>query len=241
MKKNRLKNNRGFSLVELMVTITIFIMITSITLTNYPRFSNKLSLDLLAQDIALSVRQAQISGASVLGSKSKEGEEARVFKAYGVHFEAPRSEDDNAYPYLIFADLINPPGIYQYDGPSTYGFTTELACNQPKLSDLAFSNQPNECLQRLIVTGFNKVKFICKNFEDGAPEDRVKNCQDDPDRQLSWLDIVFVRPNLDAKFAVGIPPEKDPSISNVGIVLESPQGEYRKTVVVWKTGQISVE
>jgi prepilin-type N-terminal cleavage/methylation domain-containing protein len=239
--------NRGFSLVELMVSITIFIMITSITLTNYPRFSNKLSLDLLAQDIALSVRQAQISGSSVLGSKSLEGQEARVFKAYGVRFEAPRQDDNSPYPYLIFADITSTSEFNQYNGPSTYefGVIPNLSCNQPRVSDTAFSGNPNECLQKFLITGFNKVKFLCANFEDGPAEKRIENCQNDPaNRQIPVLDIVFVRPNLDAKFNIGSinPADKAPSsISNVGIVLESPTGEYQKTVVVWKTGQISVE
>jgi prepilin-type N-terminal cleavage/methylation domain-containing protein len=239
--------NRGFSLVELMVSITIFIMITSITLTNYPRFSNKLSLDLLAQDIALSVRQAQISGSSVLGSKSVTGEEARVFKAYGVRFEAPRPADEAAYPYIIFADITSSSNFNQYDGPSTYKFGEDLnlSCNQPKVSDTAFSNQPNECLQRFLITGFNRVKFLCANFEDGPADKRIENCQNDPTKQIPVLEIVFVRPNLDAKFNIGNgidPASKAPAtISNVGIVLESPTSDYQKTVVIWKTGQISVE
>ena len=95
-----------------------------------------------------------------------------------------------------------------------------------------------------MITGRNKVKFLCKNFEDGVADKRVENCSNNKQQQLRVLDVVFVRPNLDANFATGDQVgnlSKANDISNIGIVLESPGGEYFKTVVVWKTGQISVE
>lgn len=247
----RIKNcQTGFSLIELMVTITIFVIITSITLTNYPKFGNKLSLDLLAQDIALSLRQAQISGSSVLGSRSGGTGSPRVFGAYGVHFEAPRSDGGSAnftYPYLLFADITPTSNVMKYDGPSAYDFSQELTCDEPQLSDLNNGGSPNECLQRFLISGFNKVKVLCSNFESSGvdADKRVDNCLNNPDNQIGVLDIIFIRPNLDAKFTIGDginpPVGSFGSVSNVGIVLESPRGDYRATVVVWKTGQISVE
>lgn len=230
-KSHNLKPQSGFSLVELMVTISIFVIITSITLTNYPKFSNKLSLDLLAQDIALSLRQAQIFGSSVFGAKSSGGP-TRVFKAYGVHFNAP-TVGQIIYPYFLFADIDNPLRFDAIIPPDP----TTLLCGEP--------TSANECVQKFLVTGRNKVKLLCKDFIDsGIPaEQRVGNCEDaNNNNQLSSLDIVFVRPNLDAKFtAVDLIGNQVANVSNVGIILESLGGDYNKTVVVWKTGQISVE
>ena len=56
---------RGFTLIELMVTLAIFTIMTSVIMANYPGFNNKIALEVLAQDIALSIRQAQVYGISV--------------------------------------------------------------------------------------------------------------------------------------------------------------------------------
>ena len=228
----------GFSLVELMVSISIFVLITSMTLANYPKFSNKLSLDLLAEDIALSIRQAQIFGSSIFGIKvGNGGSQTKKFGSYGVHFEAPdgKSRPGNSvqYLYLLFADIA-PGKPEQYDGTSSSDPNTEgLPCLGPAPSQ--------ECLQKFLVTGRNKVKFLCANFEEGDTDKRVKSC-DSPNKKLSVLDVVFVRPNLDANFFAKDENSMEKSgLSNVGIVLESPGGEYYKTIVIWRTGQISVE
>lgn len=227
-------SNSGFSLIELMVTITIFIMITSVTMTNYPRFSNKLSLDLLAQDIALSLRQAQISGSSVLGVRGAAGQ-SRVFGAYGIHLESPDPVITNKYFYILFADISN---LLRYDGPLTGQF---LRDENP---ECGIPTMVNECLQKFLVAGANKVRYLCANFIDQSLDpqtDWVANCAKQP---IAWLDVVFKRPNLDALFyAKKNPTDTSPmtGVSNVGIVLESPGGEYNKTIVVWKTGQISVQ
>ena len=242
----------GFSLVELMVSIGIFVMITSITLTNYPKFSNKLSLDLLAQDIALSLRQAQVSGSSVLGAKSGG---AQTFGAYGIHFGDPSpppqldtTSGPYQYAYLLYADIVGNPANRSFQGSYKSDSTS---CSDPTAAE--------ECVQKFLITGRNKVRAICANFEAMGitPDERAKKCDDisngdlTQDR-LSWLDVVFVRPNLDAKFFA----EKTLSrgvvgdFSDVGIVLASPsfattangQPElYYETIVIRKTGQISVE
>ncbi len=204
-------------------------MITSVTLTNYPKFSNKLSLDLLAEDIALSLRQAQIFGSSVLGSKSTNLGQTKIFGAYGVHFEAPTGTQSD-YTYILFADIAN---IRRYNLQSLAPLDTSLPCGTP-----GTPTANNECLQKFIVSGRNKIKSLCANFiaEKIPIDQRISQC-----RQVNFLDVVFVRPNLDALFTAEDAGGPLLNLSNIGIVLESSGGDYHKTVVVWKTGQISVE
>ncbi len=226
----------GFSLIELMVTITIFVMVTSITLTSYPKFSNKLSLDLLAQDIALSLRQAQISGSSVLGARNAGLGQLTVFGAYGIHMEDPNFSYNSTpylYSYSLFADI-----------DKNRIFTDTNNNETPDTNPCGGATIDNECAQKFQINGRNKVKYLCYDFDDPAinVNDRVAACAGNA-KKIAWLDIVFERPNLDAKITIGdgINPPALSSVSNVGIVLESPGGDYYKTVVVWKTGQISVE
>lgn len=231
-----------------MVTIAIFVMLTSVTLTSYPKFSNKLSVDLLAQDIALSLRQAQIFGSSVLGSKSTSVlGQTKIFGAYGVHFEPPVTGQPN-YTYLLFADIDNDPSNkanqirrYNLNLDPIPPIDVNLPCGDPVYP-------ANECLQKFVVTGRNRITDLCLNYIDPdmpTGTDWVANCRSkNAVSPKSYIDVVFVRPNLDAKFVVAdsaFLPIINTPISNVGIVLESPGGEYHKTIVVWKTGQISVE
>jgi len=88
----------GFSLIELLVTMSIVVIVTSVSLANYPSFSEKLSLKRTVQEVALSIRQAQIYGGSV---KKFEGATIEDFPGYGVYF----SEDSSFFS--LFADEDN--------------------------------------------------------------------------------------------------------------------------------------
>lgn len=101
---------RGFSLVELMVVIVIFTIITGAILFNAPSFRDRTSLQLVAQDMAITIRQAQVYGAAtrqvIVGGVSE-------FPSHGVYFPAEiidqNHEEYNSF--YIFADLDN-DGIY---------------------------------------------------------------------------------------------------------------------------------
>lgn len=90
------KLKRGFTLIEMVVTIGIFVIITTLLLANQKKFSTNIEVTNLAYDVALSVRQAQTYGLAVKNS----GIGVSNFKsAYGIHF-------DTATPntYIVFFD-----------------------------------------------------------------------------------------------------------------------------------------
>lgn len=245
-KYHILNTSSGFTLIELLVTISIFIIVTSITLANFPQFSNKLSLDLLAEDIALSIKQAQVFGSSVFGTvvSGSPTLPAKTFKAYGTHLEKPQTLVPGSrvpdYAYLLYADLSTPPNN-RYDGISS--FDGGLNCG----------SVGSECRDKYIVSGINKVLAVCPNYHDlnrtyglDPKGERISDCRRNA---AKILDITFVRPSLEAKFYIK---KEDDSIltdsSNVGIVLGVPSasgavpiGTYQKAVIIWKTGLISTE
>ena len=57
--KNKMKYNSGITIIELLVVISIFIIISGITIFNYSKFKSTATLQNLADDIALSVRRVQ--------------------------------------------------------------------------------------------------------------------------------------------------------------------------------------
>ncbi len=83
---------RAFSLVELLVVISIFFVISTVILANHSRFNSSVLLGNLAYDIALSIRQAQVYGVSTRQYSSQ-------FQiGYGVRFSDQGS-------YAFFTDV----------------------------------------------------------------------------------------------------------------------------------------
>lgn len=112
--------NAGLTFIELIVVISIFSVIASVTLFNFSSFSTNITSQNLAQQIALSIKQAQsesISGTRrVLFDPSDQDPEG--LPSYGVYFKydpasASRSEDGSSYIY--FADK-NGNGLYDPSG-----------------------------------------------------------------------------------------------------------------------------
>lgn len=77
------KKFKGFTLIELMVTVGIFVFMTALMLAKYNNFYSGTIFTNLAYDIALTIRQAQSYGISV---KVNENNDSFNY-AYGVRFD----------------------------------------------------------------------------------------------------------------------------------------------------------
>jgi len=105
--KLKAKSCLGFTIIELIVSMIIFSMMTAVVLANYPAFRQKIFLKTKAQEIALTIRQAQ---AYALGVKWFGG----VFPGYGVKFSQTPTNI-----FVFFADINNNgTGNNLYDGSS---------------------------------------------------------------------------------------------------------------------------
>lgn len=103
---------RGFTTLELMVVISIFVIMTSVVLANLPKFRDQSSVSLVAQQIALVARQAQVygnSGRAINGSKVQgyglyinTTDSSISFVLFGNKFvdeNGDGKQDDNEYTY----------------------------------------------------------------------------------------------------------------------------------------------
>jgi prepilin-type N-terminal cleavage/methylation domain-containing protein len=88
--------NKGFTLVELLAVISILVLITSITLSNYKAGDQSMSLERAAHKLSLDLRRAQGMAVSV---NSFEGEYPF---GYGIYVNLNEADS-----YIIFADLDN--------------------------------------------------------------------------------------------------------------------------------------
>jgi prepilin-type N-terminal cleavage/methylation domain-containing protein len=82
---------KAFSLIELLVAVSIFLIISMVILANHSRFNSSVLLSSLAYDVALSIREAQVFGLSVRQFESG------FQVGYGIRFNDPNS-------YVFFVD-----------------------------------------------------------------------------------------------------------------------------------------
>jgi prepilin-type N-terminal cleavage/methylation domain-containing protein len=94
--------NKGFTLVELLVTISIFVVLTGVVLFNQSKFNSTILLTNLAYDTALTIRQAQNYGINIKEFNAGIGGES-VFVPYGVHFDISNAINNKSF--ILFADI----------------------------------------------------------------------------------------------------------------------------------------
>ena len=85
----------GFTLVELLVSIGIFMLITTMAVMNHAQFNSSVLLTNLAYEVGLSIRQAQVYGITV-----KQTDAAKFESGYGIHFDL-----DDPKTYILFEDF----------------------------------------------------------------------------------------------------------------------------------------
>lgn len=135
-KPSRGKLLTGFTLIELMVTLTIFAITTGIVMFSQGKFDNSVLLTNLAYDVAITIRQAQTYGVNVreFGVIAGSGK----FVGYGVYFSFGTDGSDKQFN--LFADAN---GNYKFDG--------DFVCNAGDI----------ECVDKYIVKRGDKISAIC--------------------------------------------------------------------------------
>lgn len=184
----------GFTLFEVTVVIGIVIVLASITLANFPEFSERIGIEQEVGKLALSLRKAQVYALAVrefqLGSK--------VFPPYGVNV----STNDRRH-FTLFGDLN-----------SSNRFESFLA----------------ESVEIFSVEKRMEIHEICGNSQS-IP---IGSCS------LSSADIVYIRPapSIVLTGVVGGIPLR---YNDIKVVFTTFDGSIRKSVIIWSTGQISIE
>lgn len=220
-KINKLIKNGGLTLVELLVVIGIFLMITTIVIFNYSDFSSTVSLQNLTDDIALSIRKAQSFAIGARGIST--GSDIVFNKSYGMHFSANENPENSLSgsnrSFLMF---------------STLG-TSKKYTNNSYSGDIC--GQDNDCIELFNITTVDEIEKIeAYNgptlVSSGAPS--------------SSIDIIFTRPDPKAYLCYREQMTDDctSNVSSVSIVISNGKTDDKKkikTISVQNTGQISVQ
>ncbi|HAQ02547.1 TPA: hypothetical protein DEP30_01295 [Candidatus Nomurabacteria bacterium] len=218
VRKNMHSIFGGFTLVELMVTISIFLIITSVTLVNYGDFKSSVSLQNNTDTVALSIRKAQsyAIGAHGFGAEGS----TKVFdRSYGIHFSTNVNGsglDGSDKSFLIFS---------MPKGDSGYSKNQTGDCGKGV----------NQCIEFFNITSTDKIKDISVSGGSGNSGNNKES-----------VDIYFTRPESSAHFCYrnssGDENSCKPDITSVSIVVSNGQtNEKTKTITVQNTGQISIQ
>lgn len=219
-KNYKNKYKRGVTLIELMVVIVIFMILTGITIFSYGKFNSSMSIQNLADDVSLAIRRAQgyAIGVKNYGTGFATG--------YGVHFSANGANISSLYKgstksFILFADLSDDKS---YDDAGICGTLS----------------QTNECLEILSITSADQISLISYT-SSGVQNDAPLS---------SSLDIMFKRPTPEPYFCYRVNYASNPTgncdsisstISSIRIKVISPNNlNSYKIITVSNNGQISV-
>jgi|SRR3989344_426025 len=90
------KNNSGFSIIELIISISIVSTIMAVVVSNQTKYTDGLALSTLADEISLTISQAQAYGAGV---RETAPGSLKFDAAYGLSFTTSSNKT-----YIYFAD-----------------------------------------------------------------------------------------------------------------------------------------
>ena len=190
-------SHRGFTLIELVIATGIIVILTTVTLANFPRFGRTLAIERDAQLLALAIRDAEARAAGTRISAA--GEFQNLF---GVHFDTTAGNNNK---YIIFSDN---------DDDQFYDVGEELE---------------NVFLSRGI-----RVDEICRVVKASPPG----NCN------ISSLSITFERPAptirvLGVGSGGGLPVPFGDGDFEIRLAVDG--DTFKRQVVIWTTGAISIE
>lgn len=217
IKKLRTQLQKGFTILEMLMVLAIFTIITSIVIFNYGEFNSKTIMSNMAYEVALSIRQAQVYSLGVRGQANLDNFNTQ----YGIHMNT--GIDKKSFVFFVDKDESGNP-----DGLCDAGISANcLACSGG-----------TECLEKINLTRDVTIARICTSSGVTNPIDETTGyCVDDTEAEYSNLTLLFKRPNPDSIVRLG-----NDVISDVttGIVLKTNYGNQR-AVIISPTGQITVQ
>lgn len=159
-------------MIELMVTTSVIVIISSIVLFNFPSFASRILLENLTHEIALVVRQAQVYGIGIKQTSTG------LFPAYGAHFDTATTptEDPPNKKVIFFADIYPP------------------AFGETPAGDGIYTAGRDVALETFTIQRGNIISGLC--YREGSAIDW--SCGSG----ISLVDITFKRPEPEAHIRV---------------------------------------
>lgn len=137
-------NQKGFTLIEFVVIISIFAIMASVALFNFTGFRSNVGINNVTQDIALTIRQAQVFGWSTQTfSIDPAGDILRY--PHGVHFKMGTNNEFENEIILYTKTDPQPANAFYEEGLDTEVEKLQVLGNM-KISDIRAANTKDELL-----------------------------------------------------------------------------------------------
>ena len=211
MIKKFLKEKKGFTMIELLMVLAIFTVLTLVVMYKYSEFNSSTIMSNMAYEAALAVRQAQVYSLGVRGISGNNDFEKR----YGVYFNTQTNNKD----FILFMDgKLNNSNLNGLCDGSDSNVNCGACVN-------------DECMEKNSLNRDIYFERVCVS-ESLDPIDKSTGECTDPAPVVNEVSITFDRPNPDSLV-------NNERYKNVGIVLKNSFGNQRG-IIVRNTGQISV-
>lgn len=239
-----LNPSSGFTIVELIVVMSIFAILAGTVIFRYKDFGASIDLQNTTQEIALKIQQAQndaIAGKyPALGtSPLQDGPSSGWRPSYGVYFNKNYNKnliyffDNNEYSTGVPGGV---PAFGTSDG-STYRGALDLSAmsSDPTIDNNLCRIGSSECLDLITIKTGERIAALCTY----DPDNGNPSCSKDN------LSIVFTRPFPDrvalAHFSTTSGNVGDPEEGDVGIrILSTTASIGGREIVVTPLGQIYI-
>lgn len=229
------KTSRGFTIVEMVVVISIFGVLASLVLFRYKSFQSAINLENTTQDIALQVQQAQNYAVAGRYPSLAQGQGAPLANwrpSYGVYFDTSTAANTKKLAFF-FDKQSQQPGDANFaleGGPEGRGYFND----NPPFSTLCGAAQ-SECLNLITITDDTSIEKICQ----GLMSECTNNSQGNP--LGTNISLVFTRPfpeRIAYVLQSGTPIRVT---NNIRIRVKSDTTGKSRDIVITPLGQIHIE
>ena len=203
----------GFTILEMLVVIAIIVIMTGVLLNNLPSFRDSTTLQLVAQEVATTIRSSQVFGIGTRVSQSTS------FLGHGMYFCAPTNPACKK-TFVLFTDNNNNKYFDQADSFKSGG-------NWKDSCGVGASDPNNECGELYNLVGNIEVCSISTNLEAEA----------------SVLSVTFSRLYPDAFIYTTLPEANAGAVQAdyADIYLRSIKENKQRKIRIYNTGAITVE
>jgi prepilin-type N-terminal cleavage/methylation domain-containing protein len=222
-------NQKGFTLIEFVVIISIFAIMAGVALVNFNGFKSNVSLNNLSHDIALTIRQAQVFG---WATKTQNGDNNGVG-------EVVQLGNNGAGDPIRFAD-----GVYfSYDNGS---YAKEFLLYSKNDSTLGYESyiSTDTVIDTIKIQGPNHISAI--KYGDSKDDLILPNDRTIPpgNGDIESFSVAFSRPHPDALFFNNGIPLTGPNSTFVGIYISADGTDPLKAdhvITISRFGEIAVQ
>ncbi len=215
-KRGFCKSVRGFTLIELMVSLTIVLTVTGLLLENYPESTIRLTLLNNTHAFALLVREAQVRGSAIdSGYNTTAG-------GYGVYINLATSSQALLYSDSVNGvNLVNSAGLSVGDGVYDESVSPDIIKNT-----------------LLFKKGFEFKKICVASSTAVTPYGFLCNTSNSP--PINNLNISFSRPSQNAHIYINNSTSTDFASACVQIYsIKSPNVGHVRSILIYHSGMVT--